>query len=132
MKKVVCVLMMILMVVSLSGCFGLLSDAFSSLDGVGLSSSRYEIVGEPKMTVSSDSFGYSVDIKGTLKNTSKREFSYVSVHFALYDQDGNQIETAIDNMNYLQPGSTWTFDAVILGWADERPSTFKLVDVTAW
>ena len=118
------------MLVNLSGCFGLLDDYGSSSPS---SSSRYEFVGELDMSVDYNSyFGYSAKIKGKLKNTSSIKFSYVSVTFAIYDKDGNQIETALDNMNYLQPGNTWTFDATMLGWTKIEPKSCKLVNVEAW
>ena len=126
MKKFLIVLMATLMVINLTACSGL-------LDSDNDSSSRYEFVGELDMSVDYSSYlGYSVEIRGKLKNTSSREFSYVSVTFAIYDENGNQIETALDNMNYLQPGSTWTFNASMLGWTEVQPKSCKLVDVKAW
>lgn len=111
------------MLISLSGCFGILGDN-------SLNSSRYEFIGDLDMSVNYNSYlGYDVHIKGKLKNISSKEFSYVSVTFALYDKDGNQIETAFDNINYLQPGSTWNFDATMFGWIDIRPKSCKLVNV---
>ena len=74
--------------------------------------------------------GYSVEIKGKLKNISSSEFVYVSVTFAVYDSEGNQLDTALDNMNYLQAGSTWSFSATLIGWTDVYPASCKLVDVT--
>ena len=124
MKKILSVLLTIVMLISLSGCFGLIDDTDSF---------RYEFVGEVDMSIDYDSYlGYSVSVKGKLKNTSSVEFSYVSVTFAIYDKEGNQIETALDNMNYLQAGSTWNFDAVMLGWTDVQPKSCKLVNVEAW
>ena len=126
MKKVFNIVLTILILVSLSGCFDLIDDTDSN-------SSRYELVGELNMSVDYNSyFGYSVSIKGKLKNISSKEFTYVSVTFAIYDKDGNQIETALDNMNYLQSGSTWTFDATMLGWTDVQPKSCKLVNVQVW
>ena len=128
MKKIVCLLLAFVMLVSITGCFS------SDITGTESSqSSKYEFVGEIEMLVDYDSYlGYSVNIKGKLKNTSGQEFSYVSVTFAIYDAEGNQIETALDNMNYLQPNSTWAFDASMLGWSDVRPHSYKLVEVSAW
>lgn len=117
--------MAIFMAIGLSGCFG-------SLDNNDATSTHYEFIEEPNMSVDYDSYlGYSVEISGKLKNTSNSEFSYVSVTFAIYDEDGNQIETALDNMNYLQAGSVWSFNATMLGWSDVQPKSCKLVNVVA-
>lgn len=129
MRKVLSVLMAIFMPISLSGCFGLLGDDSHLLNDNDSNSSRYEFVGDIEMFVDYSLLGYSVNIKGKLKNTSNKEFSYISVTFAIYDKDGNQIETALDNMNYLQPGSTWLFDASIIGWATIYPKSCRLVNV---
>ena len=118
MKKVLSIVLAILMLVNLSSCF---------------SSSRYELVGQLNMSVDYNEYlGYSVSIKGKLKNTSAMKFSYVSVTFAIYDIYGNQIETALDNVNYLQAGSTWNFDATMFGWTDVQPTSCKLVNVEVW
>lgn len=126
MKKILAVIMTIFMTIGLSGCIDILGKD-------GSKSSKYEFVEELDMSVDyNEYFGYSVEIKGKLKNTSKKEFSYVSVTFAIYDEAGNQINTALDNMNYLQAGSTWSFKATMIGWTDVRPKSCKLVEVRAW
>ena len=123
MKKFLCITLCLLFL-GLTACFNTESET---------SSSKYEFVGKVDMQVDYDSYlGYSVEIKGKLKNTSSREFSYVSVTFAIYDEDGNQLETALDNMNYLQPGETWQFSASLIGWTEIQPKSCKLVDVKAW
>ena len=126
MKKILGVIMAMLFLVGLSGCF-------SSTNSNSSTSTRYEFVGEIDMDVDYSSYlGYSVEIKGKMKNTTKKEFSYVSVTFAIYDAEGNQIETAMDNMNYLQPGGVWSFTATMFGWTEVQPTSCKLVEVDAW
>ncbi len=126
MKKILSIMMAFFIAIGLSGCFSL-SDENNA------TSSRYEFVGELDMSVDYSTYlGYSVEIKGKLKNTSSKEFSYVSVTFAIYDEEGNQIETALDNMNYLQAGSVWSFNATMIGWTEIRPKSCKLVEVNAW
>ncbi len=125
MKKILCIVMAIFMLLCLPGCFDALEDDYSS--------SKYEFVGTTTMSVDYDSyFGYSVSIKGKLKNISKSEFNYVSVTFALYDEEGNQLDTALDSTNYLQVGDTWSFNADIIGWVDVEPVSFKVVEVNIW
>ena len=69
-------------------------------------------------------------INGVLKNTSGKKLSYVQVTFALYDQDGNQIGTAIDNLNDLTPDSTWKYSAITLD--TQQFYSFELTSVDAW
>lgn len=134
MKKAILLLLTALLAFSLVGCFVLDDDSEPTEPSIpSSSSSRYEFIGELDMSVDYDTYlGYSVEIKGKLKNTSSREFSYVSVTFAIYDVDGNQITTALDNVNYLQPGNTWSFNAQTLGWTDVQPQSCELVDISAW
>ena len=133
MKKFLSIMMAFFFAISLSACFTTSDDSETNSGKGGSTSSRYEFIGELDMTVDYESYlGYSVKIRGKLKNTSKKEFSYVSVTFAIYDEEGNQMETALDNMNYLQPGEIWSFEANMIGWTDEQPMSCKLVDVKAF
>lgn len=70
-------------------------------------------------------------IEGTIKNTSDKEYSYVQVSFNLYDADGAQIGTAMDNINDLEANGTWKFKA--LGLSPEgKVSTYKIKEITGW
>lgn len=125
MKKILCAALTLFMLVGFTGCFSSSNDNDST-------SSGYELVGDLDISSSYDNYlGYSVSIKGKLKNTSSKQFSYVSITFALFDANGNQIETAMDNMNYLQAGSVWSFDAKTLGWTQTEPKSCRIVNVTA-
>ncbi len=74
-------------------------------------------------------FGYSVNVTGIAKNTTKKDFSYASVEFSVYDANGNNLGTAIANINNLLAGDTWSFDATLIGFANNRPASYKLVNV---
>ena len=120
--KVITILLLTIYLFGASSCFGALG---------GLSKLNYSIEGELQMSVDYTQYlGYSCSIKGKLKNKSLTTYSYVSVTFAVYDENGIQIENAMDNMNYLQSGGIWQFNATMLGWTDVRPKSCKLVDVT--
>lgn len=64
---------------------------------------------EPKLKVSSTTLsveyseylGYSAKIKGVAKNTTNRNYSYASVEFSVYDASGNNLGTALANINNL-------------------------------
>lgn len=80
----------------------------------------------------SDFLGYTAKIRGTAKNISKRNYSYASVEFSVYDVDGNNLGTALANINNLGKEETWRFEAILLATPKSKPISFKLVDVTAW
>lgn len=132
MRKVLCIVLTVFLLVGFSGCFGS-SNNNSNSSNKNNSTSRYEFVEKVKMTSEYDSYlGYSVTITGKLKNTSGKAFSYCSVTFAIYDENGNQIETAMDSINYLQAGSVWSFTAEMFTWTQVYPKSCKLVNVSAW
>lgn len=68
-------------------------------------------------------------IYGTVVNHNDRQFSYVQVEFNLYDNDWNQVGSTIDNINNLEPGGTWKFEAII---AEPTAKNYKLKDVSGW
>ena len=53
-------------------------------------------------------------ITGTVKNNSSNEYGYVQIEFNLYDKDGNQIGTAMDNINNLEQNGSWKFNTLII------------------
>ena len=65
MKKIVCIMLLFIISLNLTGCFGFFDDE----------SSNYEIVGEVNMLVDYNSYlGYSANVTGKLKNKSKKNF----------------------------------------------------------
>ena len=117
MKKVLSIVLVFFIVVSLTGCFA--------------DKPKYELVEKVNMTIDYNSYlGYSANVTGKLKNTSNKQFLYIKVTFAIYDEHGNQITTAIDAINYLEKDNIWTFNASTITWFDVKPKSCKLVDVT--
>ena len=86
---------------------------------------KYEFIEEPRM-VEKD---YSTYIVGTIKNNSGMEKGYMEVTFTLYDANGNNIGTALDNTNNLKDGGTWKFEAMVL---DDDVASFELNEVTGY
>lgn len=108
-------------------------DLFGGGDGGGSTSEELAVEGTPKMEVEySEYFGYSVTITGTLKNNTKKKYDYVSITYTLYDKDGNNLGTAMDNMNYLAAGETWKFSAKTMGWVDTEPVSCKCSNITSF
>ena len=75
---------------------------------------------------------YAYYIEGTIVNNTDKEYSYVQVEFNLYDADGAQIGTSLDNINNLEANGTWKFKA-IGAFADEKSvASYKLIDITGF
>lgn len=67
-----------------------------------------EIVGE----VTDKGNQYSRYICGTVRNNSNKKYSYVQITFAMYDEKGNKVGSALANVNNLDSGETWSFEAL--------------------
>ena len=95
---------------------------------------------KPKLTISdtdmsvtyNEYLGYSATIKGVAVNTSGRDLSYASVEFSVYDASGNNLGTALANINNLRAGDNWKFEATLFDFPSTRPSSYKLVEIIAY
>ncbi len=87
-----------------------------------------------KFSLSSDTAGYNEGtafyIVGGVRNNLDKQYSYVQVTFNLYNKDGAQVGTAMDNINNLEPNGIWKFKA--MGIVGEEVDTYKLTDITGW
>jgi len=70
-------------------------------------------------------------ISGIVRNNSDHSYGYVQITVPLYDADGNQVGSALDNINDLNPGGTWKFKAIVL---EEGKLTFRQseIEVSGW
>lgn len=66
---------------------------------------------------------------GTVKNNSSKQFSYAQISFNLYDNNKNQVGTALANINNLEPNGTWKFEAVVL---EDNATTAKFKELTGY
>ena len=73
--------------------------------------------------------GSSTSVVGKIKNQGKNAVSYAQITFIVYDAAGNQIGTALDNINNLEAGATWAFDAVIF---EDNVAKVKLGEITGF
>ena len=92
-----------------------------------LSKSKLEEVAAPE--AAEGDFGLK-KINGSLKNISGKTLSYVQITFALYDEDGAQIGTAVANINNLTKDSVWKYSATPLT-TDEWVS-FEVTEIDCW
>ncbi|WP_189008617.1 FxLYD domain-containing protein [Deinococcus roseus] len=76
---------------------------------------------------SSDGFaGYVI---GKVKNNTNHDYGYAQITFNLYDKEGNQIGTAVDNINNLKAGGVWAYKALALA---EDVATYEFSEVTGF
>ena len=68
-------------------------------------------------------------IVGTVQNNSDRQYSYVSVEFNIYDGQGNQVGSTLDNVNNLEPHGTWKFKALV---SEKEATAFRLKGVNGY
>ena len=88
---------------------------------------KFEIVGD----VEQETDTFATYYKGIIKNNSGKDCSYVQVTFNLYDADGNQIGTALDNINNLEKDGTWKFKAMGMD-VEGDVASYKLAEITGY
>ncbi len=98
----------------------------------GSSNEKLAVSGTSMSVEYNEYLGYSAKITGVAKNVTSRNFSYASVEFSVYDANGNNLGTALANINNLSSGDTWRFEATLFDFPSTRPATFKLVEIVAW
>lgn len=121
-KIIAVILICLLASFLMCGCF----DLFGS------DREKLKIVSSSMKVTYTEYLGYTAEITGVAKNTSGKSYSYASVEFSVYDTTGNNLGTAIANINNLASGDTWRFSAMLLSIPDTKPATYKLVEVIAW
>ena len=123
------------LIILIVGSAGASSDSSSSDNSVNQNTKdvatsteaeeKFEIVGD--ITTESDQF--ATYISGVIKNNSGKDCTYVQITFNLYDEDGNQIGTALDNINNLEKDGTWKFKAMGMG---DGAASYKLAEITGF
>ena len=124
MKKVklflVLIVLMVIIPIFLTGCVDTYTTTTSTQEG-GLT-----LVSDKKTT---DEYG-TIYIEGEIKNNSDKTYSYAQVTFNLYDEDGAQLGSAMDNINNLEPNGTWKYKA--MAYSTEEIATYKFIEITGW
>lgn len=69
---------------------------------------------------------YSTNIVGKVKNNTDEESSYVQITFNLYDESEALVGTAMANVNNLEAGGIWKFEAICM----EEFKTAKFKEIT--
>lgn len=68
-------------------------------------------------------------VTGNIVNTAGKKLSYVQVELNLFDSAGTQVGSTLANVNNLESGLTWSFEAPVL---ESRAKTVKVGGITAY
>ena len=74
---------------------------------------------------------FSHYIEGTVINNRDKDYSYVQIEFICYDKDGNNLGTAIDNINNLLGHQTWKFKAMGM-FTDDTANHCDFHEISGW
>ena len=84
----------------------------------GPSEEDIEIV-EHEMVIDEGDFMDDIYVEGIVSNNADTMASYVQVTVRVYDGDGNQLDSYIDNTSDLAADTTWAFEVVIVEDAED-------------
>ena len=115
-----------ILIVMIIGAIGASGGSGESTPTNSVQQEKFSLISDTKTT---DSIGTTY-IEGEIKNNTDRTYSYVQVTFNLYDSNGAQLGTAVDNINNLEANGTWKYKA--MGFVSEKVSSYKLVEITGW
>ncbi len=130
MKKVVAFMAIVLMIVLFAnGC--VLFDTFDEID------SAIEESKKPKVSCTTDKqylgeYGLNYYIEGECVNKGIKDYNYLQVEYICYDEDGNNLGTALDNTTNLLSGQTWKFKALSLVSDSKEIDYCNYYKVTGW
>lgn len=128
---IVVALLVIIIAIASSGDNDSTTDNSSNVSGKVEASAtkkeKFELVGE----VEQETDQFATYLKGVIKNNSGKDCTYVQITFNLYDADGNQIGTALDNINNLEADGTWKFKALGMD-VDGEIASYKLAEITGY
>lgn len=65
------------------------------------------------------SMAETVSVEGRAENTSDETFSYVEIRVRFYNEDGDLIESFLDNINDFESGQTWAFSVQYPGIGED-------------
>lgn len=85
-----------------------------------------ELDGKPKGVI--DEYGY-MTVTGRVKNNTRKNYTYAQITFIITNNAGEQVGSALANINNLEAGQAWRFRAVSLATGGTR---FKLGEISGW
>ncbi len=71
-------------------------------------------------------------IEGIVTNNNDKDYQYVEIEFVCYDDDGNNLGTAVDNTNNLLGKETWKFSTIDMFSDDIKINHCNFHKITAY
>ena len=134
--KLVSVGLLVVLAISLGGCASKkdmvrqIQEQLNSLVPEEVDYTPY-LVELDKPKIEKDTF-YDY-VVGSFVNNSTVTFDYVQIHIAIYDKEGNQIDTVWKSISDLLPGNIWKYKAGLLTQDAYRAEIVEMkVDVWPW
>jgi len=128
-----CIRVTIGVVVGIAGLIGLglvvgnyLASNQAPASAVPVPQGGLELIDTPKAVT--NEYGY-MEITGRVKNTSSKTYSYAQITFIVANNAGEQVGSAMANVNNVEAGATWKFRAVSLATGGTK---FKLGKISGW
>lgn len=109
--------------------FFCLSFTFTGCDFFGDNDRKLSVSNENISIDHNEYIGYTVTVTGTIKNTTGKDLSYISVEYKIYDSSNAVIGTALANANNIGKDETWRFEASSLGWFDQRTAKVTFSEI---
>lgn len=78
-----------------------------------------------------DNINFGYYIEGIVTNNTNKEYNYVQIEFVCYDSDGNNLGTAMDNVNNLGANEKWKFKAMGL-FTNQTVDHCDYKEITSW
>lgn len=85
-----------------------------------------ELIDQPNGVI--DEHGY-MTITGRVKNSSSKTYKYAQITFTVTNKEGEQVASALANINNLEAGQVWKFRAVSLAAGGVK---YKLGSISGW
>jgi hypothetical protein len=84
---------------------------------------------QAKSTLHTTSDGFCQYIEGDITNNTGQMIGYGSISFNLFDKEGRQIGSTLDNCVNLKAGTIWHFKALIF---ENNWTRYQCSDFTGW
>lgn len=125
-KKIIFIASFLLMMVCITGC-----DYLDEVDKTIKDSTKPNVSCTTEKQYLDD-YGYSYYVEGKCTNNSSKDYDYLQIEYICYDNEGNNLGTAIDNTNNLLGGQTWKFKAMALITNNSKINHCEYHELTGW
>ncbi|MDQ2052884.1 FxLYD domain-containing protein [Natronolimnohabitans sp. A-GB9] len=90
------------------------------------------VITEHEMIIEEGDFMDDITVEGVVENNGEEMANYLEVTARVYDEDGNQLDSYIDNTNDLDAGGSWAFEIMVLEDAEDVDDYDIAVEDITW